>query len=84
MEEKLHCSHETTKAVRNLFKRNHETTPEVMLEAGGEKLDQKIGNMTLKGRERSLGGGFAIWRRIFGGLFKEIFGKKKKGKEWEE
>lgn len=81
MEEKLHCSRETSKALRNLFKRNHETTPETMLEIGGEDLEDKIGIMTLKGRRRGLGGGFAIWGRIFGGLFKQMFGRKKKDKE---
>lgn len=84
MEEKLHCSRETSKALRTLFKKNHETTPEVMLEVGGENLDEKVGISTLKDRRRELGGGAAIWRRIFGGLFKEMFGKKKKGKGWQE
>lgn len=84
VEDKLHCSRETSKAIRNLFRRNHETTPEMMLEVGGEKLDEKVGIMTLKERRGSLGGGLAIWKRIFGGLFREMFGKKKKGKEWEE
>jgi hypothetical protein len=82
MEEKLHCSRETSKALRHLFKRNHETTPETMLEIAGEQLEEKVGTMTLTGR-KGLGGGFAIWGRIFGGLFRQMFGKKK-GKEWEE
>lgn len=84
MEEKLHCSRETSKALRTLFRKNHETTPEVMLEVGGENLDEKVGISTLKDRRRELGGGAAMWKRIFGGLFREMFGKKKKDKGWQE
>ncbi|KAH8153707.1 uncharacterized protein LAJ45_02520 [Morchella importuna] len=86
VEDKLRCSRETSKAIRHLFKRNHEVTPETMLEIGGDKLDEKVGSATLKGRKEGLGGGVAIWKRIFGGLFREMFGKKKKGKgkEWEQ
>lgn len=84
MEEKLHCSRETSKALRFLFRKNHETTPEKMLEIGGENLDEKVGTSTLKERRRDLSGSVAIWRRIFGGLFREVFGNKKKSREWEK
>lgn len=83
MEEKLNCSRETSKAIRALFRRNHEYTPEMMLEIGGENLDVKVGKDTLKGRRRKFGPAEA-WKRIFKALWGKAIGGEGKRKKWED
>ncbi|KAL7267784.1 hypothetical protein RUND412_009616 [Rhizina undulata] len=83
MEEKLECSEEIGRAVRRLFRRNHECTPEELLGGREEVLDEKVGVGTLRGVKRRFGKR-ALWRRVFKGIFWSVFGKaegKGKGKE---
>jgi len=78
MEKKLHCSPETSRAVKRLFKNNHGVDPQWALKNWEDmKLDEKVGPELMKGRKIKVVGWWAVWRV----LWRKVFTEKEKEKD---